>query len=765
MPDPARHTGGGSARDPAPEEFLPGTGAVPCMHPRRIADLRGNRELLSEERRNNSLYSISRVINGRAPIQGAGIPLPGIIRNNHNRYGSLTMDAAFLEQILIIFALAIGALALCHRLKVPGLVAFFLTGIIAGPYGLGFITNRADVEILAELGIIFLLFTIGMELSLKSFLEMKKGMLTGGVLQIGLTIGVVAIIASALGLATPEAIFFGMLLAHTSTTVMLTVFQHRGEVDTPPVRLALGISVLQDLSTVPMILLVPMLGGMGSAGLVPSLVNFGIGLVLLGIVTVSALWIVPRLLYRIASLRSRELFLITVVTLCLGTAWLTSRAGLSLALGAFLAGLIISESEYSSAALSTIIPFRDIFTSFFFVSMGMLLNTGFFAAHALPIAGLIIGIIILKAVIGAIAVIPAGVSLQNMVLTGLAIGQIGEFAFILSRPGIEYGLLSPDLEQVFLAVSVGTMTVAPFVIASAPRVTSAIRRLPLPGRLRARDAARAADPTGAPEEGHIIIVGFGPMGRHVADAARSADIPYTAIELNPKTVREEQKRGEPIFFGDAIHEGVLSHAGIEGARVVVITIPNADTARHVTAIARKMNPDCAIITRTRYMEDSLSLYTVGADEVICEEFETATEMLMRVLIRYPVPKDDIDRLVASMRTDCYDMLREASKQIPSPRDIEVHLDSAELSIVRVEAGAPIAGKTLAEAGLRQNYGVTVLAIRRGAETLAGPDGGAVIEAGDLCILIDAGDEEVAPLFRRQRDGESPPSRKTPPEQG
>jgi CPA2 family monovalent cation:H+ antiporter-2 len=397
--------------------------------------------------------------------------------------------------------------------------------------------------------------------------------------------------------------------------------------------------------------------------------------------------------------------------------------------------------------------------------MGMLLNTGFFAAHALPIAGLIIGIIILKAVIGAIAVIPAGVSLQNMVLTGLAIGQIGEFAFILSRPGIEYGLLSPDLEQVFLAVSVGTMTVAPFVIASAPRVTSAIRRLPLPGRIRARDAARTTDPTDGPEEGHVIIVGFGPMGRHVADAARSAEIPYTAIELNPKTVREEQKRGEPIFFGDAIHERVLSHAGIEGARVVVITIPNADTAHHVTAIARKMNPGCAIITRTRYMEDSLSLYTVGADEVICEEFETAAEVLMRVLIKYPVPKDEIDRLVASMRTDRYEMLREASKQIPSLRDIELHLDSAEISIVRVEEGAPIAGKNLAEAGLRQNYGVTVLAIRRGAEALAGPDGGTVIEAGDLCILIDAGHEEVAPLFRRQRDGEEPSSRKTPPEQG
>ena len=661
------------------------------------------------------------------------------------------MDATFLEQILIIFVLSIGALALCYRLKMPGIVAFFLTGVIAGPHGLGLITNRADVEILAELGIIFLLFTIGMELSLKSLLEMKKGMLIGGVLQIGLTIGVVAVIASAFGLAPPEAIFFGMLLAHTSTTVMLTVFQHRGEVDTPPVRLALGISVLQDLSTVPMILLVPILAGMGSAGVVPSLINFGIGLALLGVVTASALWIVPRLLYRVASLRSRELFMITIITLCLGTAWLTFRAGLSLALGAFLAGLIISESEYSNAALSTVIPFRDIFTSFFFVSMGMLLNISFFAAHAPLIIAIILGVIIIKAIIGAVAVLPAGVSLQNIVLTGLAIGQVGEFAFILSRTGIEYGLLSPSLEQIFLAASVGTMTVAPFVIGSAPGVTAIVRRLPLPKWLKERDTSLEETPVNGPEKGHIVIVGFGPMGRHVADAARSMGIPYVAIELNPKTVREERKKGEPIFFGDAIHEGVLAHAGVEGARVVVITIPNAATARQVTAIARKMNPECAIITRTRYMEDSLSFYALGADEVICEEFETAAEVLARVLTKYPVPKAEIDRLVATMRTERYAMLREASEQVPSLRDVELHLENARIAIVRVEDGAPIAGKTLAETGLRKKYDVTVLAIRRGAETLAAPDGGTVVEAGDLCILIDAsmGNGEVSSLFRRR----------------
>ncbi|WP_243671035.1 NAD-binding protein, partial [Methanoculleus chikugoensis] len=287
-------------------------------------------------------------------------------------------------------------------------------------------------------------------------------------------------------------------------------------------------------------------------------------------------------------------------------------------------------------------------------------------------------------------------------------------------------------------------------------VTAAVRRLPLPERLRARDAPLKTAPANGPKEGHIIIVGFGPMGgRHVAEAARSTGgVPYMAVELNPKTVREKRTSGEPIFYGDAANEGVLAHAGIERARVVVVTIPNAATARQVTAIARKMNPECAIVTRTRYMEDSLPpLYALGADDVICEEFETAAEVLARVLIKYPVQKSDIDRLVASMRTGNYEMLREASGQVPSLRDIGLHLDNAEISIVRVEKGAPIAGKTLAETDLRRRYAVTVLAIRRGAETLAGPDGGTLIEAGgDLCILVEAGqkNEEVSSLFARDR---------------
>jgi CPA2 family monovalent cation:H+ antiporter-2 len=661
----------------------------------------------------------------------------------------MPLEDQYLTEVLIIFTLSIAALAFCQRMKVPGIVAFFLTGVIAGPYGLGLIGDQADVQTLAEIGIVFLLFTIGMEMSLKSLFEMRKGMLLGGVIQIGLTIVCVALIAWSFGLPLPVAIFFGMLLAHTSTTVMLTIFQHRGEMDTPPVKLALGISVLQDLSTVPMILMVPMLAGMDAAGLLPSLLTFVAGLVLLAVVAASALWVVPRLLYHVARLKSRELFILTVISLCLGTAWITSHLGLSLALGAFLAGLIISESEYSHEALSTVTPFKDVFTSFFFVSMGMLLDTAFFAGHAVEILVLIAVVIIGKAVIGAVAVLPAKVPLHTAVLTGLAIGQIGEFAFILSQPGIEYGLLSPELEQVFLAVAIGTMALSPFVVATAPGVTAAFSRLPLPAWLCNGERPPASKPAAGNEGNHLIIIGFGPIGRQMARAAQKAGIRYVVVELNPETVRLEKKKGVPIFFGDAINEGVLDYAGIRNARAVAVTIPDGRTAEHITAIARRISPKCTIITRTRYMGDLLPLYVLGADEVVSEEFETTAEILTRVLTCYSLPGDEVGRVVGAMREEKYAMLRQVNLHLPRLRDFGASPGDMEIVTMQVSEGAPIAGLTLAGINLRQTYEVAVIAVARGTERLTCPDGGTIIQAGDACVLIGSRKKiaGVADLFR------------------
>lgn len=660
----------------------------------------------------------------------------------------MPLNDQFLTEILIIFTLSIVALAFCQRMKVPGIVAFFLTGVLAGPYGLGLIRDPADVHILAEIGIIFLLFTIGMEMSLKSLFEMRKSMLIGGTLQIGLTIATVALVAWSFGLPLPAAVFFGMLLAHTSTAVMLTTFQHRGEMDTPPVKLVLGISVLQDLSTVPMILMVPMLGGMDTEGLLPSFLTFIAGLVLLSAVAVSALRVVPRVLYHIACLKNRELFILTVITLCLGTAWITSHVGLSLALGAFLAGLIISESDYSHEALSTVIPFRDVFTSFFFVSMGMLLDTGFFAAHAPLILLLIAAAIVGKAIIGAVAVLPTKVPLHSMVLTGLAIGQIGEFAFILSQEGIKYGLLSPTLEQIFLAVSVGTMGLAPFMVGAAPAVTASLQRLPLPTWL-CNGEVTPGTPPGTTRKDHLAIIGFGPMGRQVARAARKSGIPYVVVELNPDTVHLEKEKGEPIFFGDATNEVVLRHAGIRNARAVVLTIPNGRTAEHITAIAHRINPTCAIITRTRYMGALLPLYAIGADEVVSEEFETTAEMLRRVLTCYTLPPDEIEAEVRSMREEKYAMTYQVHMHAESLRDLGISPGDLEIVSLQVEAGSPVAGQSLAVIALRQTHGVVMIALTRGTERMSCPDGTTTLQPGDTCMLIGSRSKtaRVSSLFR------------------
>ncbi len=294
------------------------------------------------------------------------------------------MDIPVLNDIVIIFGLAIAVLFICHRLRVPAVVGFILTGIFVGPYGLGLVKALHEVEMFAEVGVVLLLFTIGIEFSLERLLQIKKSVLVGGSLQVLLTFLATWFIARQFGQSSGEAVFIGFLVALSSTAIVLKLIQERAEVDTPHGRTTLGILIFQDIIIVPMILVTPILAG--ATGNVWETLFFllakGIGIIVL--VMVSARWIVPQVLYQIARTRNQELFLLSVIVICLGIAWLTSRVGLSLALGAFLAGLIISESEYSHQALGNILPFRDVFTTFFFVSIGMMLDIGFFSSSLGP---------------------------------------------------------------------------------------------------------------------------------------------------------------------------------------------------------------------------------------------------------------------------------------------------------------------------------------------------------------------------------------------
>ena len=348
------------------------------------------------------------------------------------------MEVPLLSDILIIFGLSIMVLFVFNRLRIPAIVGFLLTGVLAGPYGLGLIKAIHEVEVLAEIGVVLLLFTIGMEFSLEALLRIRKSILLGGCLQVLLTILVTFVLASLqIGCTFGESLFIGFLVSLSSTAIVLKLLQEKAEMDSPHGQTSLAILIFQDLIVIPMMLFTPLLAGMGGEIGQSLLILFAKGAGVIVLVILSAKWIVPQLLYQIARTRSRELFLLTVVVLCFAIAWLTSSVGLSLALGAFLAGLIISESEYSHQALGNILPFRDVFTSFFFVSVGMLLDVGFVVENLLSVLTIVLIILTVKTITAGFTTVLLGFPLRTALLVGLTLAQLGEFSFILARSGLK----------------------------------------------------------------------------------------------------------------------------------------------------------------------------------------------------------------------------------------------------------------------------------------------------------------------------------------
>jgi CPA2 family monovalent cation:H+ antiporter-2 len=617
---------------------------------------------------------------------------------------------------------------------VPSIIGFLITGVLAGPHGLRLVRALEEVEILAEIGVMLLLFTIGLEFSLKRLMQIKRAVLLGGALQVFITLVAFFAVFYYGGFTAGEAIFIGCLVALSSTAIVLKLIQERGEVDTQHGRTTLAILIFQDIIVVPMMLLVPMMSGSGDGFGKEIIFLLLKGVVIIFLVVVSGRWIVPRLLLEITRMRIRELFLASIFAICLGVVWLTSSVGLSLALGAFLAGLIISESEYANQALGNILPFRDIFTSFFFVSIGMLLDMGFFVNNLgliLPIAA---GILVCKTIVAGGATLILGFPFRTAVLVGLGLNQVGEFSFILSKIGVAQGLLGGGNYQVFLAVSILTMAVTPLIVAAAPVLADRAIWLPLPRKLRdglARDQWVPA--TGKTD--HVVIVGFGVSGRHLAHAAQAAGIDYIAIDMNPETVRDEQRKGEPILYGDATQEAVLEHAGILRARIIAVAVNDPTATRRITEISRRVNPGLHAIVRTRYLKEVESLYRLGADEVIPEEYETSIEIFIRVLIKYLVPREDIERFVAGIRSSNYAMFRSLSRERPSISDLKEHMPDIEISSLRLLDGSPLVSKSLAQADLRKKYGVTVLAMRRDGDVMPNPDAGMILQQSDILIVM------------------------------
>lgn len=657
------------------------------------------------------------------------------------------MQTILLNDILTIFGLSVAVLYICHRVKVPTVVGFLVTGLLAGPHGLGLVKAVEAIELLAEVGVVLLLFIIGLEFSLKSLWKIRKLVLISGFSQVLLTFLAALIIVRALGRSLPEAVFIGFLVSLSSTAIVMKILQEKAEVESPHGNTTLGILIFQDIIVVPMMLFIPLLAGTaGNYG--EKLLIFmaeGVGIILL--VIIGSRWVVPWILYQVTKTRIRELFLLSVVVICLLVAWGTYNVGLSLALGAFLAGLIISESEYSHQVIGNFIPFRDVFTSFFFVSVGMLLDSKFLIHQPVSIALITIGVLGLKTIIAGLAAALTGLPFRTVILVGMALCQVGEFSFILAKTGIEYGLLTGSMYQMFLAVSVLTMAATPFVMAAAPSVADVLLRLPIPRRLK-RGSYPLRDTKKVHEKDHLIIIGFGVNGKNLARAARASRIPYVIIEMNPEAVRRERAGGEPIYYGDAAQDAVLQQARIKEARAIVVVINDPASTRRITQLARRMNPKVHIIVRTRFLREMGPLYELGANEVIPEEFETSVEIFSRVLGKYLQPKGEIEKFIAEVRSENYGMFRTLSKEATSCLDVAQCLPDFEIVSLRVEKKSSILGKSLAQVAMRRKFDVTLLAIRRNSELIYNPDPEIQFFEDDLLVVIGRPEKiaAVASLF-------------------
>jgi CPA2 family monovalent cation:H+ antiporter-2 len=647
------------------------------------------------------------------------------------------MHIPLLTDIIIILALSVAVAFVFRQFKIPTILGFLITGILAGPNLFSLVKGVHEVEILAEIGVILLLFTVGLEFSLEELNSIKKSVFIGGSIQVMLTIAIVAFVAMQFSLGPGQSIFIGFLISLSSTAIVLKLLQERGEIDSPHGKTVLGILIFQDIAVVPMMLFTPLLSGK-SGDIWSELALLALkGFLVLAGIFISIKFIMPKLLYQIARTNSGEIFLLGIVAICFSVAWITSSIGLSLALGAFVAGIIISESEYSHQAESYVLPFRAIFESFFFVSIGMLFDVRFLMDNLLIIVLITAGVLIIKTIISGIAVFSLRLPFRTIILAGLALCQVGEFSFILSKIGINEGIIDSNIYQYFLSVSIMTMGVTPIIMKYSHNFTYAFLKAPIPTRLHKllNPELKTAIKEKRTYKNHLVIIGYGLNGRVLAKAARYAVIPYVVIDINADRVKRELEKNENIFYGDAAYDNTLKKVCVENARVVVIGISDPVSTRRVVSNVRNLNSTVYVIVRTRYMHEIDELKKLGANEVIAEEFEAAIEIFTRVLSKYLLPQDDIGRFVEVIRSDGYEMLRPYSAKSDVVGDLNLNLSDVDISAIKLRPNCTIINQTLAESDIRNKFGITLLALKRGSEIINTPDAETKLHEKDVLYVF------------------------------
>ena len=644
-------------------------------------------------------------------------------------------EIVFLQDILILLALALANAWLFSRLKQSPIIGYLATGMLVGPYGFHLIRGLHEVEVLAEIGVILLLFTIGLEFPFARILRLRRLMLIGGTAQVALSIPLIWAAGRILGLASGAAWALGMALALSSTAIVLKLLLEQGEMDTIHGRVSLAILLVQDLCVVFFLVLLPFLGEGAEQFSWLAVLN---AVVLMGGLSLFVRYLLKPLLRGVLRTRSPELFRLTLLALVFGTAWVTSLAGFSLALGAFLAGLFLAESDYSHQALADILPFRDTFLALFFVSMGMLVNVRLLAHSWHLVLGFLLLLSLLKIGTASLAALIARCPLPVSLAAGLILFQVGEFSFVLLKQASNVGLVDPQPYQLALSVIALSMVVTPLLVPRAPALATAIARWAghKGGKLEPETLEATAN-----LEGHVIIAGYGLSGRNVGRILREMQIPYLFIELNSEKVRAGRRSGEFIVYGDATAPPVLEELGIKRARALVLAINDPGALSRAIRAGRELNSKLYILARTRYRAELDYLRELGADEVIPDELEASLQLSNYLLRRFGIAEGRIMQHLARLRRAHYSQLRSPQEGASAEAPPLSVLEGGQVEFQAVPDDSPCLGRTLAELAFRSSTGSMVLGVLRHERTLYNVSPDLKLEQGDTLILLGS-DEEI-----------------------
>jgi CPA2 family monovalent cation:H+ antiporter-2 len=651
-----------------------------------------------------------------------------------------------LDLTTVLGASALGGY-FAKQLRQPALLGYLFSGLVIGPFGLKLLSEVEQIKPLAEIGVAFLLFVLGVEFSLAELKRVKDIALQGSFLQIGLTIAFVALLSSLFGWAeTPvQGIFLGAVLSLSSTAVVLKTLTERGEVNTLHGQVMLAILIAQDLALGVMLAILPALNN-------PANLTTALGAAILkGVIfVVSAIafgkWVVPRVIRSVAQTESSELFLLTVIALCLGVALITAHLGLSIAMGAFVAGLMISEIDYADQTLAKILPLRDTFASLFFASIGMLIDPVVLWQNLGIILALVTIVMIGKAAIILPIVLKFGYSFRTAFITGFGLNQIGEFSFVLALVGLEAGFINQKKYLLLLGTTAITLVLTPLWLKWSPVLAEKLVNSSTfsPYLRQFLDTKELLVPETIQD--HVVVAGYGRVGQVLVRMLQNQGHPVLVIDSSEAAIQSLRNQKIPYIFGDADSELVLEKAHLEKAKALAIALPNPASTRILLKRALKMLPNLDIVVRSHDNKEIDLLSQLGAKEVVQPEFEAALEMGAHLLSTLGEPGMNIQSVINSIRTGRYLSVRSERAPIWKPQTLEETAPELKSEWVSLDSHSSLNGQTLAQADIRNLTGVTIMAIQRNGEMLHYPKPQTLLNAGDKLLI--AGERSEVAKFQK-----------------